>query len=59
MQSELNEIVKQKRTMDELIRAVNQYEELEMTQEHRDFLDQKKVLREAHLKKYNDRSAHI
>lgn len=45
--------------MDELIRAVNQYEELEMTQEQREFLDQKKVLREAHLKKYNDRSAHI
>jgi hypothetical protein len=33
MQNELNEIVKEKRTMDELIRAVNQYEELEMTQE--------------------------
>ena len=45
--------------MDELIRAVNQYEELEMTQEQREFLDQKKVFREAHLKKYNDRSAHI
>lgn len=51
--------MKEKRTMDELIRAVNQYEELEMTQEQREFLDQKKVLREAHLKKYNDRSAHI
>jgi hypothetical protein len=43
MQNELNEIVKEKRTMDELIRAVNQYEELEMTQEQREFLDQKKV----------------
>jgi hypothetical protein len=45
--------------MDDIIRAVNQYEELEMATDQQKLMDQRVQLRETHLKKINDRTAQI
>ena len=41
MREDLNDIVKQKNTMDDLVKAVNKYEELEMAHDQEKLMDQR------------------